>query len=187
MTVIIFCRLTVIHEVMALKERIRALRKALGLTQKEFGARIGVKPNTIATYEIGRNAPIDAVLTLICREYGVSEQWLRTGEGEMFQPLDQTGELERMIAALSSDERIQRIIRAYWRLDEGGKYVVKKLIDSLLDEAPPSVSESPDVEAEARAEAEAYYRQILAEKRAAAISSASPHTAGHTKTVKKRA
>lgn len=67
-------------------ERLKEIRKALGLTQKEFAARIGIKQNTIAQYEIGRNEPIDAVVSLICREYGVDEVWLRTGVGEMFRP-----------------------------------------------------------------------------------------------------
>lgn len=66
--------------------RIKELRKALSLTQREFGERIGVKPNTIATYEIGRNEPIDAVVSLICREFNVSETWLRTGMGDMWAP-----------------------------------------------------------------------------------------------------
>ena len=67
-------------------ERLKEIRKARGLTQKEFAARIGIKQNTIAQYEIGRNEPIDAVVSLICREYGVNEVWLRTGVGEMFRP-----------------------------------------------------------------------------------------------------
>lgn len=67
-------------------ERLKEIRKALGLTQKEFAARIGIKQNTIAQYEIGRNEPIDAVVSLICREYNVDEVWLRTGAGEMFRP-----------------------------------------------------------------------------------------------------
>jgi len=69
-----------------LNERIKKLRKVLNLTQREFGERIGVKANTIATYEIGRNNPIDAVISLICREFSVNETWLRNGEGEMFRP-----------------------------------------------------------------------------------------------------
>lgn len=80
-----------------LDERIKKLRKALDLTQREFGDRIGVKPNTIATYEIGRNQPIDAVISLICREFNVSETWLRTGEGEMFLPKVDTA-LDRLAA-----------------------------------------------------------------------------------------
>ena len=65
-------------------ERIKELRKALGLTQQKFADRIGVKQNTVAQYEIGRNPPTDTVVTLICREFGVKEEWLRTGAGPMF-------------------------------------------------------------------------------------------------------
>lgn len=80
-------------------ERLKELRKALGLTQKEFGARMGIKASTIGTYEIGRNHPIDAVVTLICREYSVNETWLRTGEGEMFVETS----LEKQILAFMGD------------------------------------------------------------------------------------
>ena len=76
-----------------MEERIKRLRKVLGLTQQEFSDRIGVKRNTIAQYESGRNAPIDAVITLICRTYDVNENWLRTGEGEMFNPKSRNEEL----------------------------------------------------------------------------------------------
>lgn len=66
-------------------KRIKKLRRTLDLTQQEFGDRIGVKRNTIATYEGGRSAPIDSVISLICREFNVNEEWLRTGTGEMFK------------------------------------------------------------------------------------------------------
>ncbi len=71
---------------MNIGERIRKLRKTLDLTQQKFGERIGIKGNTVAQYELGRNEPVDAVFSLICREYDVREEWLRTGEGEMFKP-----------------------------------------------------------------------------------------------------
>lgn len=67
-----------------MKDRIKSLRKSLSLTQEEFADRLHIKRNTIAKYETGRGEPIDAVISLICREYNVSERWLRTGEGEMF-------------------------------------------------------------------------------------------------------
>lgn len=70
---------------MNIGERIKIVRKNLDLTQQKFGDRVGVKGNTIAQYELGRNEPIDAVLSLICREFGVCEEWLRNGEGEMFK------------------------------------------------------------------------------------------------------
>ena len=69
-----------------MKDRIKKLRKSLDLTQQGFADRIGLKQSTIATYEMGRNEPIDTVINLICREFNVREEWLRTGEGEMFNP-----------------------------------------------------------------------------------------------------
>ena len=69
-----------------MKDRIKKLRKSLDMTQQEFAERIGVKRNTIGQYEIGRNEPIDTVINLICREFNVNEEWLRNGEGEMFNP-----------------------------------------------------------------------------------------------------
>lgn len=67
-----------------MNKRIKQLRKALDLTQQEFADRIGVKRNTVATYEGGRNAPVDAVSSLICKEFCVNEEWLRHGTGKMF-------------------------------------------------------------------------------------------------------
>lgn len=71
-----------------MNKRIKELRKALGLTQREFADRIGIKRGAISNYEIGRNAPVDSVVSLICREFNVSEDWLRNGNGDMFLPED---------------------------------------------------------------------------------------------------
>lgn len=80
-----------------MNERIKKLRRSLDLTQQEFADRIGVKRNTVATYEGGRNEPVDSVVSLICREFGVREEWLRFGTGEMFAPAP-TSELEALAA-----------------------------------------------------------------------------------------
>lgn len=79
--------------------RVRAIRKAQKLTQKEFGDRIGMKPNSISDIEKGKNAVTDYVFKLICKEFNVEEEWLRTGKGDMFIPEDmqQYMELGRMI------------------------------------------------------------------------------------------
>ena len=71
-----------------MKDRMRKLRKQLDLTQQEFADRIRMKRNTVANYETGRNEPSAAVISLICREFNVNEDWLRTGEGEMFCKLE---------------------------------------------------------------------------------------------------
>lgn len=86
-----------------IKDRIKTLRKALGLTQQEFADKIGIKRGAVANYELGRNEPIDAVLSLICREFYVDEHWLRTGEGEMFVRLSLEEELAQYAAQVLTD------------------------------------------------------------------------------------
>lgn len=87
-----------------LNDRIKKLRKELDLTQREFGERIGIKGNTIAQYELGRNEPIDAVISLICREFGVNENWLRDGTGEMFIKLSRNEELAKLTRGLLDEK-----------------------------------------------------------------------------------
>jgi transcriptional regulator with XRE-family HTH domain len=68
-----------------MNERLKKLRKALELTQQEFADRIGISRGNIGAYEVGKNNPSDAVISLICKEFKVNEEWLRTGTGEMFR------------------------------------------------------------------------------------------------------
>lgn len=90
-----------------MNKRLKALRKALGKTQQEFAEEIGIKRNTIATYEAGRNEPIDAVISLICKtdfpEGRVNETWLRTGEGEMFAEPGYDKKLSDFFSSISKD------------------------------------------------------------------------------------
>ena len=87
-----------------MNERIKYLRKTLDLTQQEFSDRIGIKRGAVANYEVGRNDPTDSVVSLICREFGVSEQWLRTGIGEMFPPRTRAQEIADFAADLLAEE-----------------------------------------------------------------------------------
>lgn len=75
-----------------LNDRIRQLRGFLGLTQTEFGERIGLKQNTVALIESGRNTSDQSILA-ICNAFGVNEKWLREGKGEMMK-VDASDELE---------------------------------------------------------------------------------------------
>lgn len=87
-----------------MSERLKKLRKALDLTQQEFADRLGIKRNTVAQYEIGRNEPIDAVIISICREFDVNEEWLRTGKGDMFLSLDRNADIARLTKLLLNEE-----------------------------------------------------------------------------------
>lgn len=97
-----------------MNERIKKIRKTLGLTQQEFADVIGIKRNTFSQYEIGRNEPIDAVITLICREFDVNENWLRTGEGEMFIEKSKDEQITEMLVniQLAGEESFQHRLAA---------------------------------------------------------------------------
>lgn len=71
-----------------MKDRIKQLRRILNLTQDSFGSRISVKGNTVAQWESGRNDPPSVVISFICKEYNVNENWLRYGTGDMFTSSD---------------------------------------------------------------------------------------------------
>lgn len=64
--------------------RLKLLRKYLKKTQKEFGDICGKSRDAITSYEIGRVIPDDAFIKLVCIKFNVNENWLRTGEGDMF-------------------------------------------------------------------------------------------------------
>lgn len=69
-----------------MKERVKELRKKLGLTLEKFGEKLGVTKQTISRIENGVNSLTEQMLKSICREFNVNEEWLRNGTGEMFSP-----------------------------------------------------------------------------------------------------
>lgn len=119
-----------------MNERIKELRKALGLTQQEFADRVGIKRNSYANYETGRNTPLDAIVISICREFSVNETWLRTGEGEMFQPLSRDEELAQFFGKLSfgDNDFKHRFVSVLSRLDESEWGVLEKMAVDLVAE-----------------------------------------------------
>ena len=114
-----------------MKERLKQLRKTLGLTQQEFADKIGSKRNTIAKYETNTNTPSAAVISLICREFDVNEIWLKTGEGEMFVSLTRDEEISRFVGETLSDESDtfkKRFISMLSNLDESDWEVLEKMV-----------------------------------------------------------
>jgi len=91
-----------------LAERIKEIRKSENLTQQKFADRLGIKQNTVAQYEMGRNVPIDAIITAICREFSINENWLRYGTESMKAETTQKQKLTRFFAdvlATAPDDR----------------------------------------------------------------------------------
>jgi transcriptional regulator with XRE-family HTH domain len=91
---------------MTINERLVELRKSLKIKQSEFAQKIGMKQSTLSTLELGNNPVSDRYIKLICLSFGVSEEWLRTGNGNMFKPenFPRYDELLEIFKSLS-DER----------------------------------------------------------------------------------
>lgn len=97
-------------------ERIREVRKALGLTLEKFGEKIGMKKNSVSQIENGKNSVTEQVIKSICREFNVDYIWLTTGDGEMFVDTD--------------DDFIERIDRIMVGEDDARKNLFKALLEA---------------------------------------------------------
>lgn len=85
--------------------RLFELRTTLGLTQAKFGERLNLKNNTITNYEKAIRSIPDRVVSDICREFNVSEDWLRNGNGPMFRPVKGiNNEVAILVAKLVQDD-----------------------------------------------------------------------------------
>ena len=89
---------------MTIGERVKTLRKELGLTLEKFANPIGIHRGSLSAIENDKSGMSDRTLLAICREYGVSERWLRDGEGEMFVPVTRNEKIARFAGELMKDE-----------------------------------------------------------------------------------
>ena len=117
---------------------IQTLRHHLGLTQAEFGQKIGARPTTISGYERGRDVPESAKLA-ICREFHVRREWLETGGGDIFSPpAPKTPDelLAEVREQLDLPPLAYDVLRAYVALTDEQKAKVKEVIALLSGKKP---------------------------------------------------
>nr|DAZ49536.1 MAG TPA: Repressor protein CI [Caudoviricetes sp.] len=117
-----------------MNERLKQLRKELNLTQQEFADKLGTARNNIAGYETGKRNPSDAAISLICTKYNVNENWLRTGEGDMFVKLSYSDEIAQFVGQLMTEEDDsfkKRLISGLAALDETGWKVLEDFLNSI--------------------------------------------------------
>ena len=127
-----------------MNERIKRLRKELKLTQQQFADKTKVKRNTVATYEMGRSVPSDSAIALICKTFHVNEDWLRNGNGEMFEELPEDDEKAAFVSSLLDADNdpfyniIQEIMRTFDELSPKSQEVIRefsaKLVENLQKE-----------------------------------------------------
>lgn len=90
---------------MTIGERIKEVRKTEKLTQQEFADRLNLKRNTVGSYEVNVVDPSDRTIKDICDKFGIREEWLRTGEGEMRLGEDaQSEQVAAFLADLTKDD-----------------------------------------------------------------------------------
>lgn len=114
--------------------RIKKIRKSLGLTQKDFGAKIGMKPSSISDIETGRNNLSEQTIKLICKEYGINEIWLRTGEGEMHSEISQEDRYSINLGKLTLEENqfVQNVINSLAESDPDELKIIEKYMKKCL-------------------------------------------------------
>ena len=104
-----------------MNERIKELRKVLGLTLDKFGERFGVKKSAPSIIDSGENGVSEQMFKSVCREFNVNENWLRTGEGEMFVQRTLDEEITSFIQSIQlekDDSFKKKFIKMLSSLDE---------------------------------------------------------------------
>ncbi len=115
-----------------INERIKYIRKDLKMSQKDFGEKIGLKPNSLSDIETEKNSVTEQTLKAVCREFNVSEQWLRKGEGEIYKfvQTDDYSEITTIIG--EKDPKATQAIIDYWKLSESDKELFWKFMKRFM-------------------------------------------------------
>lgn len=164
----------------SLNERIRDVRKALSLSQKDFAETIGVSQRAISWGEQPGNNVQDSTIKSICLAFSVNETWLRTGDGDMFSN-PEPSLIEQLCTEKGATELERQLLEAYFEIDERvrGPFI-SHLMNNLLRRAeaeasvnlPQTLSGPPVTDADVEAQAEVYRQHLLEEKKQVSQTSA---------------
>ena len=108
---------------MSRKDRFKAARKALGLTQVEFAEKLGMTQAGISAIESGRVKTSDRMIQILSNTFSISAEWLRTGEGEMLVEPSEDEQLAQFVGEVLAgrpDDLRRAFLVAMAQLDENG-------------------------------------------------------------------
>ncbi len=130
-------------EVLTQGNRVKKLRKELGLTQEEFGEKLGLKKNSISQIENGVNSLTEQLSLSICREFRVSQEWLRTGKGRMFITIPGEDGVASHVEVLTQGNRVKKLRKELgYTLDKfGAKLGVHKSAISKIEKGENNLTE----------------------------------------------
>ncbi len=114
-------------------ERVKEIRKSLGLTTEKFGEKLGIQRSAVSKIENGRCALTDANIKAICREFGVDYIWLTTGEGEMFVDSDDDfiEKIDRIMAG--EDDARKNIFKFMLSLNDDDIVALGRILDQMIE------------------------------------------------------
>ena len=118
---------------MTVGERIKQVRMENKMSQAKFGERIKIAGQSVSLLEIGKINASDQTISLICKEFGVSESWLRTGEGEMEEPVTEDDRIAKLFGDVLKDKPDirRRLISALARLDPEDWDPIERMIEKV--------------------------------------------------------
>ena len=159
-------------------ERLRILRKALGITMAEFAKAMGISQSGLSSIESRTRKVSEKHIRLICMAFPqVSEKWLRYGDGEMFVPND-NDYIDTVCEHLGLDDVAKSMLRAYVQLDSQSKRIVSDYIRNaaadIMKRSSGNVEPADDIESDVAA----YRAARELEKKATERSSPCNDTAG---------
>jgi len=114
-------------------ERVKLLRKELGLSQSEFGEKIGKGKVAISQIEKGTNGLTEGNAKAICREFNVDYFWLTEGTGEMFRETPDTI-LNEVFDQYKLDDIDKKIVKKYVEMKPEHRKIFKEYLQSIVDE-----------------------------------------------------
>lgn len=121
-------------------ERVKEIRKSLEMTMEQFGSRLGVTKVAISRIEKGERNLTEQMSRAICREFNINEEWLKTGEGEMYQQLSEDEEIAGIVSDLLEEGKdnafygmILEIIKTYSELSPASQKVLTEAAEKLAD------------------------------------------------------
>lgn len=118
-----------------IQPRIKTLRQTLGMSQTDFGRKIGVTRSVLSNLDLGITTLQDPLLSLVCSVFNVRREWLESGEGEMFEPQDAEAPFYDAMGIITNDEPDsfrKRFVIALAELDDAGLDAMEQFIRSLI-------------------------------------------------------
>lgn len=119
-----------------INDRIRTLRKSLGLSQTDFAAKLGCGRGAIKNIEELRTEARPEFIDLLCRIYTVDPIWLETGEGEMFRKLSRQEQIADFVGKALTDDSgdfRSQLISILASLDDVGWYKLEEAAKAIKE------------------------------------------------------